>query len=108
MMELNPQASTLIKSVRTNNTWATISGSIGGFMVGYPLGVASGGGIANWTMAGIRGGLIVTTIRISVKANKQAKGALVAYNETQKSTPLRETEFKLHFTDNGIGVPMHF
>ena len=108
MMESNPQASTYIRSARTNNTWASIIGTIGGFMVGYPLGQAAGGGNANWTVAGIGGGLIVAAIPISIKANKQAKNALVAYNESQKSTSSRKAEFDFGFTGNGIGMTVHF
>jgi hypothetical protein len=108
MMESNPQASTYIKSARTNNTWASIISTIGGFMVGYPIGQSAGGGNANWTMAGIGGGLIVAAIPISIKANKEAKNAIAAYNQGLKSTSLRKTEFDFGFTDNGIGLTVHF
>jgi hypothetical protein len=108
MMESNPQASTYIKSARTNNTWSSVIGTIGGFMVGYPLGQAAGGGTANWTLAGIGGGLIVAAIPFSIKANKQAKNAVAAYNEGLKSTSLRKTEFEFGFTDNGVGLTVHF
>ncbi|MDB5207372.1 MAG: hypothetical protein JWR72_2447 [Flavisolibacter sp.] len=108
MMESNPQAYTYIQSARTNNTWASIIGTIGGFMVGYPLGQAAGGGNANWTVAGIGGGLIIAAIPISIKANKQAKNAIAAYNEGLRSTSFRKAEFDFGFTGNGIGLTVHF
>ena len=86
IMEPNEVAFKHIKSAQSNNTMATIVGAIGGFLVGWPVGTALGGGDPNWTMAAIGGGLIVVSIPIITKANKQSRLAIAAYNEGLKTT----------------------
>jgi outer membrane lipoprotein SlyB len=107
VMESNPQAYTYIKSARTNYTWANIVGSIGGFMLGYTLGTSAGGGNANWTVGGIGGGLVAVAIPLTIRANKQAKEAIVTYNEGSKSTS-RKAQFNFGVTDNGVGLALRF
>lgn len=64
-MKPNNQAYQQIKSAQSTYTLATIIGGVGGFMVGWPIGTALGGGEPNWTMAGIGAGLFVVSIPIS-------------------------------------------
>src|SRR4051812_32849977 len=52
-IKTNEQAFQHIKPARLNNTLATIMAGAGGFMVGWQLGAAVGGGNPNWTTAGI-------------------------------------------------------
>src|SRR5687767_14455603 len=59
IMQPNEQAYKQIKSAQSNKTFADIIGGIGGFLIGWPLGTAIGGGDPNWTMAGIGAGLVV-------------------------------------------------
>lgn len=108
LLASNEKATAYLKSARSNNTVASILGTIGGFLVGYQLGATAGGGEANWTVAGIGGGLIVGSIPLSIKAGKQARNAVEAYNEGVRSTSLHRAELSLGFTGNGLGLRLQF
>lgn len=108
LMKPNEEATAYLRSAKTNYTWAQIVGSVGGFMIGYPLGASAGGGTPNWTMAGIGAGLAVVSIPLSIKAGKQVKNAIVAYNESTRSTSYRKPSFHAGITGNGIGLKMAF
>ncbi|WP_179353785.1 hypothetical protein [Winogradskyella vidalii] len=109
-MESNQKAFDLIKKAQSNNTIASIIGGAGGFLVGWPIGTAIGGGDANWTLAGIGAGLIAIGIPISSGVNKNAKKAVELYNSSLNSTSYYEfkPEFKIIAKGNGIGLSMNF
>lgn len=108
-MKPNIQAYQQIKSAQSTYTLATIIGGVGGFMVGWPIGTALGGGEPNWTMAGIGAGLIVVSIPISQSFNKKAKQAVETYNSgLQTSSFWDKNELKLSLTGNGIGLTLNF
>lgn len=108
-MKPNNQAYQQIKSAQSTYTIATIIGGVGGFMVGWPIGTALGGGEPNWTMAGIGAGLIVVSIPISQSFNKKAKQAVETYNSgLQTSSFWDKNELKLSLTGNGIGLTLNF
>lgn len=65
IMKTNEQAYKKLRSGRSSNTMATILGYTGGFLIGWPLGTAIGGGDPNWTMAGIGAGLAAVSIPLS-------------------------------------------
>ena len=108
-MKPNNQAYQQIKSAQSTYTLATIIGGVGGFMVGWPIGTALGGGEPNWTMAGIGAGLFVVSIPISQSFNKKAKQAVETYNSgLQTSSFWDKNELKLSLTGNGIGLTLNF
>jgi len=108
-MEPNEQAYKLIKSAQSTKTIASIIGFAGGFMVGWPIGTAIGGGEPNWTIAGIGAGLIVISIPISQKFNKQAKQAVDTYNGLlQTSSYMNKRELKFCMTGHGVGLKLSF
>lgn len=108
-MKPNNQAYQQIKSAQSTYTLATIIGGVGGFMVGWPIGTALGGGEPNWTIAGIGAGLIVVSIPISQSFNKKAKQAVETYNSgLQTSSFWDKNELKLSLTGNGIGLTLNF
>lgn len=108
-METNKQAYKEIKEAQSTYTIASIIGGAGGFMVGWPLGAAVAGGKANWTMAGIGAGLIVVSIPISSKFNKQAKSAVDNFNAGLKPSAFWDrSELKLSATGNGVGLVLRF
>lgn len=109
MMKPNEQAYQQIKSAQSTFTIATIIGGVGGFMVGWPIGTALGGGEPNWTMAGIGAGLFVVSIPITLSSNKKAKQAVETYNGgLQTSSFWDKNELKLSLTGNGIGLTLNF
>ncbi|MGV8830163.1 MAG: hypothetical protein ACWA6U_17785 [Breznakibacter sp.] len=108
-MESNEQAYNEIKSAQSAYILSSIVGSVGGFMVGWPIGTALGGGEPNWTMAGIGAGLIVVSIPISHSFNKKAKHAVETYNGgLQTSSFWDKNELRLSLTGNGIGLTLNF
>jgi len=109
MMKPNNQAYQQIKSAQSIYTLSTIIGGVGGFMVGWPIGTALGGGEPNWTMAGIGAGLIVVSIPISQSFNKKAKQAVETYNSgLQTNSFWDKNELKLSLTGNGLGLTLNF
>lgn len=110
IMENNQPAYKLIKEAQSSNTLATIIGSAGGFLVGWPLGSALGGGEANWTLAAVGAGLIVVGIPISSSVNKKAKSAVEIYNSSLDTSSYYEYSPKVNLiaSGNGIGFSMTF
>ena len=106
-MKPNEQAYLHIKSAQRNKTWSTIIGSIGGFMVGWPLGTAIGGGDPNWTMAGIGAALIVVSIPINQKFNKHFRMAVDTYN-ANPSALRNKKEWDLSFKGNALSLKYKF
>lgn len=108
-MQPNAEAHKMIKSAKNTSTWASVVGGIGGFMIGWPLGTSLGGGKPNWAMAGVGAGLVVVSIPISQKFNKQAKKAVETYNGgTLTSSFWNKNELKLCMTANGFGLALEF
>lgn len=109
LMKPNEQAYNQIKSAQSTYTLANIIGGVGGFMVGWPIGTAIGGGEPNWTMAGIGVGLIVVSIPISQKFNKQAKQAVGTFNGgLQTSSFWDKSELRFSMNGNGVGLTLRF
>jgi hypothetical protein len=108
-MEPNAQAYSLIKSAQTTNIFATIVGGAGGFMVGFPLGTALGGGEPNWTMAAIGAGLIVVSIPMNQKVMRRSREAVDIYNSGLRTSSFWDTrELKLSMSGYGVGFTLAF
>ncbi|MFN0016090.1 MAG: hypothetical protein ACKVU2_16225 [Saprospiraceae bacterium] len=103
-----PEANQSMEKARSNYTTANIFGFIGGFLVGWPLGTAIGGGDPNWGLAGIGAGFIVLSIPFSSAYNKHAKNAVNLYNSGPKHTGLPETELHIGMTDHGMGLRLTY
>lgn len=108
-METNEQAYKQIKAAKSSYSMAMVFSYAGGFMVGWPIGTAIGGGEPNWALAGIGAGLIMITIPINQSFNKKAKLAIDTYNEgLQTSSFWDKSELKLSVTGNGMGLTLNF
>lgn len=68
--------------INVYKTWCRVIlvGEVGGFMIGWPIGLALGGGETNCTMACIRAGLLVALITIIHSINKKVKKAVDTNN----------------------------
>lgn len=109
IMKPNVQAYKQIKSARSAYTMAMFLSYAGGFMVGWPIGTAVGGGEPNWVLAGIGGGLIVVAIPIGQSFNKKAKQAVETYNSGLRTSSFWDkNELNLSMTGNGIGLTLNF
>lgn len=108
-LKSNEQAYNQIKSALPTYTLALVIGSVGGAMVGWPLGAALGGGDPNWTMAGIGAGLIVIAIPLSESFNKKAKLAVDTYNgKAETTSTIDKRELKFSVNGNGVRLTMRF
>lgn len=110
IMASNTSAFELIKRGRTNRSLAAVLGFAGGGLVGWSLGSALGGGKPNWTLVGIGGGLIVTSIPISSRANKKIHQAVELFNASLKPEALNtfKPEIKIITNFNGFGLALNF
>jgi outer membrane lipoprotein SlyB len=108
-VEAHPEAYELMRSAKTNYTWSQVLGSVGGGLLGWPLGTAIAGGEPNWALAGIGAGLIVIGIPFSSAANKKSQQAVQLYNSdpTLHSYHLKP-QWNLSIGANGLGVALHF
>ena len=109
VLKHDEQAYKEIKAAQPTIVIATIIGAAGGALVGWPIGTAIGGGDPNWTLAAIGAGLIVVSIPISIKYNKQAKHAVDTYNEGLNAKAFWDkTEIRFALTGNGVGLTLGF
>ncbi|WP_128397008.1 hypothetical protein [Botryobacter ruber] len=106
----NPEALQEMKVARRNMIPVTVLSYAGGFMVGYPLGSAIGGGTPNWTMAGVGAGLLALSIPFSVGYSKHAQQAAELYNEGLYTSQDRQgrLRFRLGFATSGPGLAVTF
>ncbi len=107
-LKTNPAAYTEMKKARTNQAFSSLFSGVGGFMVGWPLGTAAGGGDANWTLAGIGAGLIVAAIPFEIAFNKRARNAINTYNSALSKSSWRKPQLNLGFTRHGMGIKLSF
>ena len=108
-MRQNEQAYNQMKSARSSSTLAAIIGGVGGYMVGYPIGTAIGGGDPNWTMAGIGAALIAIAIPISSSSSNKAKQAADIYNAGLQPISYRDkSELRFSMSENGVGLTLRF
>ncbi len=110
LIKTNQEAYQQFKSAKTTNSIASAFGIAGGFLVGWPVGTAIGGGEPNWILAGIGAGLIVISIPISSQFNKQVKHAVNTYNKGMRNTSAfrKKSEWNLSINNNGIGLIFRF
>ncbi len=109
LMKNNKEALTLIKKAKTNNTWSMVLGGAGGFLVGFPIGTAIGGGDAKWELAAVGAGLILASIPLNSAYNKHSKKAVDLYNNEMSSSAYRfKPEFNFNIKGNGLGISMRF
>ena len=106
--ESNAVAFKEMQIAKSNSSVSNVFGIPGGFLVGWTLGTAIGGGKANWAVAGIGAGLIVISIPFSTAYSRHAKNAVRIYNAGLKQTAMNKVDYSLGLTSYGIGVKMKF
>ncbi|MFY0599273.1 MAG: hypothetical protein JXR03_06345 [Cyclobacteriaceae bacterium] len=110
-VQTNSEAFELAKSAKSSFIFANVLGAVGGFMIGWPLGTAAGGGDPQWTMLGIGASIAAISIPLSISSNKKAINAIEKFNgdlEKNTDTALNKIEFNLTLKGNGIGLVMSF
>jgi hypothetical protein len=106
--ETNPEAFKEMKIANSNYVASLFFQIPGGFLIGYPLGTAVGGGEPNWTMAAIGAGLVIVAIPLISGYNKHATNAVKIYNSGLTSYSKPATTVKLGFSGSGLGVKVQF
>jgi len=109
---MTPESESLyiMKKAKGNHALAQVMGGLGGFGIGLPLGAQIAGGDPNWIFAGVGAGLIIISIPVSSKANKEAKRAVDLHNASLATG--YQSDFKPEFSivgnSNGIGLSIQF
>jgi len=98
----------LAKVAQTNYTMGNIFASVGGFLIGWPVGTALRGDKPNWNLAAAGAGLVVLGIPFVSAGNKKLKEAVDLYNAGFKETSRYKPQY--HFTAGiyGIGITVTF
>ncbi len=108
-MKNDQEAYALAKSAKSNYIASQVVGGIGGFVVGWNLGTAIGGGKPNWTIAGMGAALIIVSIPITSNSIKKMKKAVDHYNSSLTSTVYHfRPTYSIVSNGNGIGLSMSF
>jgi hypothetical protein len=99
-MEINPEAFQEFKKAKSNYDAAQVLGFAGGFLIGWPLGTALGGGDPQWGLAGGGAALLLASIPLNSGFKKHAKNALTIYN----GRPLSRFQTSVRFRFYGYGA----
>jgi len=109
MMKDNPEAYQLMNKAKSTAGFANIMACAGGFMIGWPLGTALGGGKPNWTLAGVGCGLLIVTIPIISSSNQNALIAIKKHNSSiKKLSYQKQFDIKVGMCSNGLSLKLLF
>jgi hypothetical protein len=92
-MRSKPEAFNEFKKAKSNYDAGQVLGFTGGFLIGWPLGTALGGGDPQWGMAAGGAALLLLTIPLQSGFKRHAQNALTIYN----GDPLARDRVNLHF-----------
>lgn len=106
--KINEEAYDEMKIAKRNFDVGSIFGYSGGFLFGWQLGTAVGGGKPNWTLAGIGAGLILVSIPFSNAYSKHAKNAVKIFNRGLKNISSNKIDANIGLTFNGIAIKVTF
>lgn len=80
-----------------------------GFLIGWPIGTAIGGGDPNWLLAGIGAGILIVAIPVSKAATTNALKAVEIYNSSQQTSYFHNgVKLYLGLADHGLGLKLYF
>jgi len=108
IMESNTAVYDQMKRAQTNYGWATVVGGAGGFLIGWPLGTALGGGDPEWGMLAAGAVLVGVSIPITSKFVRQSQTAIALYNEGIGATEPTRPSMQLLVQGNGLGLRWQF
>lgn len=108
LMVANPYAHQQMKKARNINGIATGIAFAGGYLIGYPVGMAIGGKQDPvWTLAGIGAGLIAVAIPVAIHSNKFSRNAVAAHNEQLGAlSSHRSRELHVQLSATGLGIAL--
>ncbi|MEQ8323672.1 MAG: hypothetical protein RIC15_12135 [Vicingaceae bacterium] len=97
-----------IAKAKSNKDAVTVFGLIGGFMIGWPIGTALGGGEPNWGVAAAGVGLLVITIPIGSAYRRHSKNGVKLYNQEFRKTQSNGLGLKLKIGQETVGLALRF
>lgn len=108
LMESNEQAHATFRKAKSNYDAGQTFGFIGGFLVGWPLGTAIGGGDPQWGLAAAGGALILASIPFQSAFKKHAHAAVELYNAQPGASRYRKPTYHFAFYGTGAKVAIRF
>ena len=108
IMQDNAVAMGYLNTAKGNAGFATVLSYAGGFLIGYPIGTAIGGGKPNWVLAAVGCGLLVIDIPIIGSSNKSLRKAVNAYNHNEMASRVNKYDIRLGMNQNGLGLAFRF
>ena len=108
--ELYPESHELIKKSKTQFTISSITGFIGGGLIGVPIGQSFTDKKPNWALAYVGGGIAAISMSLDIIDLRNEKKGTEIYNSSLKSTSLNtiKPKFKIIGNVNGLGLSMIF
>lgn len=109
MMKDNTEAYSYMSKAKSSAGFANVLGFAGGFMIGWPIGTALGGGKPNWVLAGVGCGLLIISIPIISSSNSNALIAIKKYNSSIKGLSyINQFDLKFGLCSNGMSFKLMF
>lgn len=104
IVEVNPEAFREMRKAYNNQNFVQVFSAAGGFLIGWPIGTAIGGGDPKWELLGIGAGLVLVSIPFSNGYKKHAKKAIMLYNEGIREENRDKISFNFQVTASGVGM----
>ena len=105
-MGSNSDALAIATKAKSNYGAGSVVGFIGGFLIGWPIGTAIGGGEPEWGLLAAGVGITAISIPIMSSAKKKMTEAVNIYNSGLKSTSSTRLNFKA--SGNVVGFVLKF
>ena len=104
----NPNANLEFDAAKTNQTLGMIFAYSGGFMLGWTLGTAIGGGDPNWALAGAGAACIIIAIPLATAAKKRTLQAVELYNAGLSQVEASRLQLNIAGGKDGLGLVLRF
>lgn len=108
LMKADEEAYATFKKAKSNYDAAQVFGAIGGFMIGWPLGTAIGGGDPQWGLAAGGVGVLLLSIPLNNAFLKHSRDALRIYNKDLGSASARPTSVEVLPYGTGAKLVIRF
>ena len=109
LLQYNPKAMEYFNKAKGTAGFTNILAYAGGFLIGWPIGTALGGGQPNWTMALIGCGIVAIALPIASGANTNFKKAVETYNMGLMPSPkTQKYDFRMGMNQNGLALVIRF
>jgi hypothetical protein len=109
IMSNNPEALKEMAIAKKKARAARVFSGIGGGLIGYSIGVAIGGGKANWNPAAIGAGIVLAAgIPLSVSYNRHTRAAVNIYNKDIKQGKITRLQFKFGLSPTAAALRITF